>query len=97
MVEIDKNRDNINWCWLLLPNYNELVEVFYKTKEDISKSIIKLNIKSIKQYEDKHYLDIKLANYKYIINGFYNDKIPSIENNFSSFISSLYDIEDTMF
>ena len=97
MVEIDKNRDKLNWCWLLLPNYNELVEVFYKTKEDISKAIIKLNIKSIKQYEDKYHIDIKLPKYKYIINGFYNDKIPSIGNNFSSFISSLYDIEDTMF
>ena len=97
MVEIDKNRENLNWCWLLLPNYKELIEIYYKEKDDIIKAIIKLNIKSIKQYEDLQHLDSRLATYKNMINGFYNDTIPSIGNNFSSFISSLYDIEDTMF
>ena len=97
MVEIDKHKENLNWCWLLLPNYNELVETFYKEKEDISKAIIKLNIKSIKHYEEKQHLDSKLAHYKYMINGFYNDKIISIGHNFSSFISSLYENEETIF
>jgi len=97
MVNIDKNKEKINWCWILLPNYGEFVEKFYKEKDELVNAIIKLNIRSIKQYEDKQYLDIRLASYKYMINGFYNDTIPSIGTNFSSFISSLYKNEDTMF
>jgi superfamily II DNA or RNA helicase len=89
---------NNNWCWLLLPNYDDLLEKYYKVKEDIMMAIKKLNIKTIEEYEQKHNSDDKLPPYKYLANGFYNDNIPIITKNISQFISSLYDDpEDIIF
>jgi superfamily II DNA or RNA helicase len=79
-----------NWCWLLLPNYDELVEQYYKTKYEIILAIKKLNIKTIDDYEKKYKLDTHLAPYKYLNNGFYNKDIPMIEQNISTFINSIY-------
>jgi hypothetical protein len=81
---------NGNWCWLLLPNYDSLVKQYYTPKEDIIKAIQKLGIKSISDYEKKSMLDKSLVPYKYLRNGFYNDNIPNIQQNFILFLASIY-------
>jgi superfamily II DNA or RNA helicase len=88
---------NGNWCWLLLPNYDSLVQQYYTSKEDIILAIQKLGIKSISDYEQKSMLDKSLAPYKYLRNGFYNDNIPSIQSNVAKFIESCNIIEECIF
>lgn len=88
---------NGNWCWLLLPNYDNLVKKYYNNKEDIIIAIKKLNIKSIDDYEKKSILDEHLIPYKYLRNGFYNDTIPIIQKNISKFIEDCNINEECIF
>lgn len=80
-----------NWCWLLLPDYDDLVEKYYKTKEEIQSAIRQLGIKSIKDYETMNSRDSRLAPYELLQNGFYNERVPEIKN-FILFLSSLYKV-----
>lgn len=97
MVELRPPHNN--WCWLLLPEYDSLAARYYKTKEEIQAAIQKLGIKSITEYEDKQGrgLDARLAPYKMLAAGFYNENIPSIGQHVSNFITSLYENDDCFF
>jgi superfamily II DNA or RNA helicase len=89
MVQLRPPYDN--WCWLLLPDYDSLAAGYYTTKEEIQGAIQRLGIKSISEYEEKQGqgLDARLAPYKMLVAGFYNENIPSIQN-LILFISSCY-------
>jgi len=80
-----------NWCWLLLPDYDELVAKYYKKKEEIQDAIRRLNIKSITDYESRYSSDARLPPYQLLQNGFYNENIPEIKN-LILFVSSLYKV-----
>ena len=80
-----------NWCWLLLPNYDELVAKYYKKKEEIQDAIRRLSIKSITDYESRYSSDTRLPPYQLLQNGFYNENIPEIKN-LILFVSSLYKV-----
>lgn len=88
MVELRPPHDN--WCWLLLPDYDSLVVRYYTTKEEIQEAIKKRAIRSIKDYEEKQPDDARLAPYKMLAAGFYNERIPSIGKNISNFITDIY-------
>ena len=89
MVQLRPPHDN--WCWLLLPDYDSLAARYYTTKEEIQAAIKALGIKSINEYEAQQGrgLDKRLAPYKMLVSGFYNERIPSIQN-LILFISSCY-------
>ena len=88
MVELQPPHSN--WCWLLLPDYDSLVASYYQTKEEIQAAIMKLEIKSITDYEARCMLDSRLAPYRHLAAGFYNERIPSLGKHVSNFITELY-------
>ena len=85
-----------NWCWLLLPDYDELVAKYYKKKEEIQDAIRRLSIKSITDYESRYSSDARLPPYQLLQNGFYNENIPALGKNISTFISNCNTDDDLM-
>lgn len=85
-----------NWCWLLLPDYDELVAKYYKRKEDIQDTIRRLSIKSITDYESRYSRDVGLPPYQLLQNGFYNENILALGKNISTFISNCNTDDDLM-
>jgi len=85
-----------NWCWLLLPDYDDLVAKYYKKKEEIQDAIHRLCIKSITDYELRYSSDARLPHYHLLQNGFYNENIPALGKNISTFISNCNTDDDLM-
>jgi len=85
-----------NWCWLLLPDYDDLVAKYYKKKEEIQDAIRQLSIKSITDYESRYSSDARLPSYHLLQNGFYNENIPALGKNISTFISNCNTDDDLM-
>ena len=64
MVNIELNNNNwySNWCWLLLPNYDELVEQYYKLKDDIILMSSDVDYKLVKGRRDIIHFDLFVIN-----------------------------------